>query len=204
MVMSPLAPPRPFSGLIFDCDGTLADTLPLHYQAWAETVSHFSGHLPETWYFQRAGVSTVDLIEMINHNFGYNLPTKPVERAKRQRFSELLSDVQPNYPVAEVVHAYAGRVPMAVASGGSRQNVERTLFAIGLIETFQIVVTIEDVSRGKPAPDLFLLAAQQLNCRPESCIVYEDSDVGIEAAIAANMRWVNVAGLGAWHRLATA
>ncbi len=204
MVTSPLAPPRPFEALIFDCDGTLADTLPLHYQAWAETVSRFGGRLPETWYFQRAGVSTIELIHQINQAFGYNLPVKPVERAKRQRFAELLPKVQPNYPVRQVVYAYAGRVPMAVASGGGRQNVERTLATIGLAETFQTVVTIEDVSQGKPAPDLFLLAAQQLDCQPESCIVYEDSDVGIQAAAAANMGWVNVAGLGAWHRLATA
>ncbi|NJL47026.1 MAG: HAD family phosphatase, partial [Leptolyngbyaceae cyanobacterium SM2_5_2] len=201
---SPLVPPRPFSALIFDCDGTLADTLPLHYQAWAETVRRFGGHLPETWYFQRAGVSTVDLIHKINQDFGYNLPTKPVERAKRQRFSELLSEVQPNDPVTKVVAAYAGQVPMAVASGGARQNVERTLAAIGLAKTFQSIVTIEAVGQGKPAPDLFLLAAQQLNCSPEGCIVYEDSDVGIQAAVAANMRWINVAGLGAWHRLAMA
>lgn len=193
MVLALLAPPPHCRALIFDCDGTLADTLPIHYQAWADVVRQFGGHMPKSWYFQRVGVSTVELIDQLNQSFGLNLPMGPVKQAKHQRFAELLSGVQPIVPVVEVVYAFAGKLPLAVASGGSRPSVDRTLAHLGLTDLFQTIVTIEDVAQGKPAPDLFLKAAQRLQCRPQDCVVYEDSEVGVQAAQAAQMGWVKVA-----------
>ncbi len=187
-----IAPSPPFAALIFDCDGTLADTLSVHYQAWVAALRQFGAGMDRAWYANHTGVSTVDLVTLLNATFGYRLEVGAVKAEKHRHFADLVHLIQPIEPVVAVVQAYEGKVPMAIASGGTRQVVHRTLQAIGVAATMQTVLTIEDVTQGKPNPDLFLLAAQRLRVDPGDCVVYEDSEVGIEAAQRAGMRYVDV------------
>ncbi|MBW4656192.1 MAG: HAD family phosphatase [Kaiparowitsia implicata GSE-PSE-MK54-09C] len=187
-----IAPSPPFAALIFDCDGTLADTLSVHYQAWVAALRQFGSGMDQAWYARHTGVSTVDLVALLNTTFGYRLEVAAVKAEKHRHFADLVHLIQPIMPVVAVVQAYEGKVPMAIASGGTRQVVHRTLQAIGVAAKMQTVLTIEDVAQGKPNPDLFLLAAQQLRVNPGDCVVYEDSEVGLEAAQRAGMRAIDV------------
>ncbi|MFQ4144182.1 HAD-IA family hydrolase [Chlorogloeopsis sp. ULAP02] len=192
MSISPIAPTPPYTALIFDCDGTLADTLSLHYKAWSESVQVFGAHMEREWYYNRTGISTVELIQILNATYGYQLDVEQVKTEKNRRYRQLLHTVKEIQPVAEIVRTNYGKVPMAIASGGSRYNIQTTLKAIRLTNFFDSTIAIEDVALGKPAPDIFLLAAQKLKVKPSECIVYEDSNVGLEAAQLAGMRGIDV------------
>jgi beta-phosphoglucomutase-like phosphatase (HAD superfamily) len=191
------SPPEPFAALIFDCDGTLADTAPLHYRAWAAALADVGADLPEPWYYARVGLSRDDLLGAARAAFGVAFDVEAVSAAHARRYGAALPTVRAVAHVAAVARAAHGRVPLAVASGGQRAIVLATLDALGLTALFDAVVTIEDVTgdgvaRGKPAPDLFLAAARRLGVAPAACVVYEDSDEGLEAARRAGMRAVDV------------
>lgn len=190
-----LAPPEPFSALIFDCDGTLADTMPTHYQAWRTSLETFGAAMTEKRFYEMGGMPTADMIRVLNAENGYTLDIEETHDDKERRYVELLHTVQEVKAVADIARKYQGKVPMAVASGGIRSVVTQTLTTLGLLPLFDAVVTADDVAQGKPAPDIFLLAAQKLGVAPDGCIVYEDGDLGLEAARRAGMRAVDVRAL---------
>lgn len=187
-----IAPVPPYSALIFDCDGTIADTLPVHFQTWTAAFSKFGAELPQAWYHERTGLTAAEFIQAFNQHFGYRLDQSIVDAERQQHFSDLIHQVQEVQAVAAIARANYGNVPMAVASNGQRSVVEATLKAIKLGALFETIVTLEDVTAGKPAPDLFLLAAKRMGVSPDQCIVYEDSDGGLEAAQRAGMRGIDV------------
>ena len=173
--------------LIFDCDGTLADTMPLHWQAWYETFDAFGISCPHDVLEQLKGAPTEDIIEYINKSFGYHVDIALFTKEKEKRSREKLKDTKPIIPVVNLAIKFKGKFPMAVASGGKRINVDLTLETIGLQDHFDAILTADDKIKPKPAPDLFLEAAKRLNTEPRFCQVFEDSDLGIEAAKKANM-----------------
>ena len=183
---------RPFAGVIFDCDGTLADTMPLHYRAWAETMSARGAEFPEPLFYAWGGVPTVRIVELLNERFGYTLDPQETADAKEARYEELLPEARPVERVCALVHEYEDRYPLAVASGGIRRLVVKTVEALGLLLSFQAVCTAEDVEHGKPEPDLFLYAASKLGVAARDCVVFEDSDLGLEAAHRAGMQAVDI------------
>ena len=192
MNTKPILPQPPYAALIFDCDGTLADTMPIHFQTWTATLRSFGVELNEEWFFKRNGISAKELIRTLNSEFGYSLDEKLTFADKQRRYIALAHTAVEIQAVADIARSHYGKVPMTVASGGHRPLVEATLDAIGLRYLFDTVVTVNDVAQGKPAPDIFLLAAKRLGVAPEECIVYEDSDGGIEAANRALMRVIDV------------
>ena len=187
-----LAPPKPYSALIFDCDGTLADTMPGHFTAWVETLRAGGGDISEEQFYSLAGVPSAAIIALLNKQHGYTLDIQETLHAKEKMYVEGLHDIREITAVADIARAHAGKVPMAVASGGLRSVVHATLDAIGLRSLFDAIVTADDVAHGKPAPDIFLKAAELLGVAPKDCIVYEDGDPGIVAAQAAGMRVIDV------------
>lgn len=182
----------PFSALIFDCDGTLANTLPAHFKAWAKSLQPVGATISRKWYYKYCGTSAEEMLQILKDSFGYQFDSKLVIQERQKYYQLLINTVQEIGAVAEIARSHYGQVPMAVASGGERIVVETTLNSIGLGNLFDVVVSINDVERGKPEPDIFLLASQRLEIAPKHCIVYEDTDVGLEAARRAGMRAIDI------------
>jgi len=178
--------------LIFDCDGTLADTMPAHYRAWVDVMGREGILFPEDRFYALAGTPTREIIRMLAADAGKTVDIPALVRAKEDAFLVQIAEVVPIAPVVDIARAARGVHPMAVASGGQRRIVERTLAQIGVLDWFGALVTAEDTVRHKPDPDLFLEAAHRLGVPPEICVVYEDADLGIEAARRAGMHWVDV------------
>jgi beta-phosphoglucomutase family hydrolase len=184
--------PADVRGLIFDCDGTVADTMPLHYRAWQEAMRHHGAEFPEALFWEMAGIPTTRIIELLNEKHGWTVPVAEGAALKEQLYVELIHEVKPIEPVAAVVREYAGRLPMAVATGGTRAIVQRTLSAVGLLQHFTAIVTADDVPNGKPAPDIFLESAKRLGLPPGECLVFEDADLGVQAATAAGCKVIDI------------
>jgi len=182
-------------GLIFDLDGTLADTMPTHFAAWTRTCEAHGLTFPEARFYAMGGVPTSKIAQMLVAESGRAVDPEVVAREKEQAFVDCLGregTVQPIAPIVAIAQQNLGVAKMAIASGGRRALVVRTLEILGIRDWFPVIVASEDTERHKPEPDVFLEAARQLGLPPEACTVYEDTDIGIEAARRANMRWVDV------------
>ena len=187
-----LSIPEHIRGLIFDCDGTVADTMPLHYRAWVAALGEHGVELPEAIFYELAGVPTDKIIEILNDRHGHHMPVQATAERKESLYVELIPHVVPISPVVALVEQYHGTLPMAVATGGGRAVVTKTLSALGLLERFDAIVTADDVRHGKPAPDIFLEAARRIGVAPELCVGFEDAELGLQAVRAAGMLAVDV------------
>jgi beta-phosphoglucomutase-like phosphatase (HAD superfamily) len=179
-------------GLIFDCDGTLADTMPLHWRAWQVITTRHKLHLPEQRFYELGGVPSRDILKMLGQEQGIALDHLAVAREKEAEYLPLLPQVVPIAVVVAIVRQNHGRLPLAVASGGTRRIIELVLSHLGILEFFSAIVTSEDVTHQKPAPDIFLEAARRIGIPPQFCRAYEDTDLGMQAIRAAGMEAVDV------------
>lgn len=189
-------PTRAFEGYIFDCDGTIADTMPIHYRAWTAALKDFGGTFPEDLFYQWGGKPTAVIVEQLNEKFGLTLPVDEFVIRKERYYLDYVHETTPILPVLEIARGMRGVKPLAIASGGHREPVEATLKAIGILDMFDAIVCAEDYTRGKPFPDPFLEAARRLGVPPADCLVFEDSPTGIAAAEAAGMHYVFVPSAG--------
>lgn len=187
-------PAGEFAGYIFDLDGTLIDTMPLHYRAWdaAMRSAGLTGKLDEDLFYSLGGVPTVRVAELIGQHYKMEIDPQKVFHEKEALFLELQADARLIQPVAEFARQAERTHPLAIASGGTRDIVNRSLELAGLASLFRAVVTADDVVHGKPAPDMFLLAARLLGVEPAKCLVFEDAEPGIKGALAAGMQVVRV------------
>ena len=185
-------PPGDFAAYIFDCDGTLADTMPTHFRAWQAALGVHGEKFSEAMFYELGGVPTGRVVELLNERHGLGLCVEATVAHKEAVFLELSPQIGAIEPVVALAKSYRGVRPMAVASGGHRRIVLNTLRALGIVDLFQAIVTSEDYTRGKPAPDPFLEAARRLGVPPERCLVFEDTTTGIAAAVAAGMQYVLV------------
>ncbi|OPZ43089.1 MAG: Fructose-1-phosphate phosphatase YqaB [Bacteroidetes bacterium ADurb.BinA104] len=176
-------------GLIFDLDGTLADTMPWHYRAWQKACARF-GITMETEFLQaHTGAPGWEIAEEVIEINGKKGAISPEEimKMKMEEFYKIQHNVTPIEPVIALVKKYHGRLPMSVGTGGHREAVERTLEIVGIRHYFDIIVTAHDVTRHKPHPETFLRCAELMGVAPEECEVFEDGDLGLRAARSAGM-----------------
>jgi len=187
-------PTTDFAGYIFDCDGTLIDSMPIHYKAWDAAMKQrgLKETLSEDLFYSLGGVPTLKVAELIAKHYGLTIDPLDVFHLKENLFVDMLPEVTTINPVVDFARRITKTRPVSVASGGPRAVVQRSLELAGLADIFEIVVTADDVVHGKPAPDMFLLAARLMGVPPEKCLVFEDAVPGIQAAHAAGMQVVHV------------
>jgi HAD superfamily hydrolase (TIGR01509 family) len=185
-------PPGEFGAYLFDCDGTIADSMPLHYVAWKKTLAENNCDFPETLFYEWGGMPTDKIVAQLNKMHGLNMSVEHVVTTKEGRFYDLLPTLKVIPEVLEHIDDKHGRIPFAVVSGGTRESVSKTLTILGLLDRFPILVCADDYTRGKPDPQAYLMAAEQLGVAPARCLVFEDTELGIQAARAAGMQWVKI------------
>ena len=185
-------PERDFDAYIFDCDGTLADTMGLHYDAWKMALEPHGADLPEDLYYSWGGRPTREIVEALNEMQGLFMDPEAMTHHKEGLYHSLLPEVRAIEPVVAFARKMHGKKPLAVASGGGRKAVTATLESLGLIQLFDAIVTSEDYVNGKPSPDPYLEAAKRLGVAPVGCLVFEDTEIGRQSAHAAGMECVLV------------
>jgi len=185
-------PAGPFEAYLFDCDGTIADSKPLHYLAWNKALSSWDCDFPEELFYAWGGMPVAEIIATLNEKQGLKMPAEQVARMKEDHFFELLPQLQAVPEVLEHILVSHGRIPFAVVSGSTNESVTASLKTLGILDRFDTLVCAGDYTKGKPDPEPFLLAAERLGIAPDRCLVFEDTQMGIDAATAAGMSSVKV------------
>ena len=179
-------------GLIFDCDGTLADTMPLHWRAWNVVTGKHQLNFPEERFYAMGGVPSRDILELLRDEQSVDIDPLSVAKEKEHEYLRIMHECTPIHEVVEIARAHHGKIPMAVASGGLQHIIVGVLEHLRIRHFFDAVVTSEMVTNQKPAPDIFLEAARLIGVEPRFCRAYEDTDLGMKAIRAAGMDAVDV------------
>jgi beta-phosphoglucomutase-like phosphatase (HAD superfamily) len=187
-----ILPPGPFDAYLFDCDGTVADSMPLHYVAWARALGEWGCEFPEELHYRWGGRPIADIIASLNQAHGLNMPVEEVAARKEGYYYEALPQLAAVPDVLEHINLSYGKIPFAVVSGSTRESVTASLKILNLLDKFDTMVCAGDYTHSKPHPEPFLIAAQRLGVAPERCLVFEDTDMGIASASAAGMASVKV------------
>jgi HAD superfamily hydrolase (TIGR01509 family) len=192
-------PERAFKAYLFDCDGTIADSMPLHYVAWKQALGERGCEFPEDVFYAWGGLPAAEIIGKLAAQQGLSMPVEEVaERKESLYYYELLPQLQAVPEVLEQIDLSHGRIPFAVVSGSTRDSVTRSLDVLGILEKFDALVCAGEYAKSKPDPEPFLTAAQRLGVAPGDCLVFEDTEMGIQAATAAGMASVKI--LQPWER----
>ena len=195
-------PPGAFKALLFDCDGTIADSMPLHYIAWKRALGEHGCEFPEDIFYAWGGMPAAEIIATLGRQQAITMPIADVEHRKEALYYEMLPDLRAVPEVLAEIERNsalgADKLPMAVVSGSTRDSVTRSLVALGLLDRFATLVCAGDYTRSKPDPEPFLTAALRLGVEPTDCLVFEDTEMGIQAATAARMASVKI--LQPWER----
>ncbi len=178
--------------LIFDCDGTLTDSMYAHFAAWRDALALQGMELCEQSFYAHSGTASSRVIPMLAAEQGIMVEFETALAYKEARFLTNIDLIKPIEPVVQIAREQRGERKMAIASGGTRTLVHQQLKQVNIIDWFETIVTCEDTERHKPDPDVFLEAADRLGVRPEHCRVYEDGEPGIEAAHRAGMECIDV------------
>jgi HAD superfamily hydrolase (TIGR01509 family) len=185
-------PPGPFAAYLFDCDGTIADSMPLHYLAWKRALAEWQCGFSEELFYAWGGMPIVKIIATLNERHGLAMPVEQVAKRKEAFYLEILPGLQGVPEVLEQIEISHGRIPLAVVSGSTRDSVTASLNALRLLDRFDTLVCAGDYQKSKPDPEPFLIAARRLGVSPASCLVFEDTEMGIQAATAGGMASVKI------------
>jgi beta-phosphoglucomutase family hydrolase len=181
-----------FGAYLFDCDGTIADSMPLHYLAWTKALAEWDCEFDEKLFYTWGGMPVSEIISTLNEKHGLSMPVETLARRKENLYLELLPQLKPVPEVLEHIEAEHGRTPFAVVSGSTRKSVMASLVSLRLLDRFDTLVCAGDYKNSKPHPEAFLLAAARLAVPPDKCLVFEDTEMGIQAATAAGMASVKI------------
>ena len=179
-------------GLIFDFDGTLADTMPLHWKAWGRVMEKHGITITEERFYGLGGVPARDIIRMLADEQGVAIDLPEAVLDKGQFYLDILHEAELIEITMTIVREHHGKLPMGIATGGSRSIVTQVIEKLGIGHYFDALVTNEDIENQKPAPDIFLEAARRIGVAPENCRAYEDTDLGMQAIRSAGMDAVDV------------
>src|SRR6266446_3785098 len=192
-------PAGSFAAYLFDCDGTIADSMPLHYIAWKKALREWNCEFDEKLFYTLGGMPIVEIVSTLNKERDLNMPVEQVAHRKESLYFELLPQLRPVPEVLEHIEAKHGQIPFAVVSGSALDSVTASLTTLNLLDRFDTLVCAGDYQRSKPDPEAFLLAATRLRVKPNTCLVFEDTGMGIQAANAAGMASVKI--LQPWERV---
>ncbi len=185
-------PEGSFAAYLFDCDGTIADSMPLHYVAWKRALGEWNCEFGEKLFYAWGGRPTAEIIATLNEQQGLSMPVDAVARRKEEFYFAMLPELKAVPEVLEHIVAQHGRIPFAVVSGSARDSVTASLETLKLLDRFDTLVCAGEYRKSKPDPEAFLLAASRLGVAPAQCLVFEDTAMGIQAATAAGMASVKV------------
>ncbi|QGY42362.1 beta-phosphoglucomutase family hydrolase [Maribellus comscasis] len=174
--------------IIFDLDGTLADTMPVHFLAYKHVLRDYKIDFTPELFATLAGIPAVETIEKINEMFGSSLDAKTVGHTKENEYEKLMHKMKPVEPVVKLMKKYHGKLPMSVGTGGYHRLAWKTMEILELDKYIDILVSSEDVTQPKPHPETFLKCAEKMGVAPEACHVFEDGELGMQAAGAAGMK----------------
>jgi beta-phosphoglucomutase-like phosphatase (HAD superfamily) len=178
---------RRFAALLFDCDGTLAETADLHHFAVAAAIRKLGYEMPKEWYLERTGLNLELLLQEFKAVCGRVIRRDEIAPLEERLFQQNLGMIREVEAVVDLARKYSGKIPMAVVSSSTQTMVSATLNALQIIDLFSAIVTVEKVAHPKPAPDGYLEAARLLKVEPSRCLALEDSEQGLEAARRAQM-----------------
>lgn len=185
-------PEGQFAAYLFDCDGTIVDSMPLHYRAWKKALSEWNCEFPEELFYKWGGMPVAEVVSTLNRERGLKMPVREVEHRKENLYYEFLPELKAVPEVLEHIEAQHGRIPFAVVSGSTRESVIASLRVVKLLDKFETLVCAGEYTKSKPDPEAFLLAATNLGVAPSACLVFEDTDMGMQAATSAQMAAVKV------------
>lgn len=190
--------PEYIEALIFDLDGTLADTMPIHLESWVNVGKAFNVDITKELIIEHSGTPTIQLVEMFNKEFSWNLDPVEVRKSKQGFYDSIKKaqgKIKPILPIYEIAKSMRSKMPMSVGTGSSRNNAMKSLSDMGMTDWWVTIITGSDDVKGKPAPDIFIECAKAMDIAPEKCLVFEDGAAGIKSAIAANMEYIDVTNL---------
>lgn len=185
-------PEGAFKAYLFDCDGTVADSMPLHYVAWSKVLAEWKCEFSEELFYAWGGMPVAEIVATLNQKHGLQMPVEGVSRRKEEFYMQILPQLKAVPEVLEHIEASHGRIPFAVVSGSTRDSVTASLKTLEIFDRFEVLVCAGDYEKSKPDPEPFLIAAARLGVAAENCLVFEDTDMGIQAATAAGMASVKV------------
>jgi len=198
--MSLAIPEGPFKAYLFDCDGTIVNSMPLHYQAWKRIFLEQGCEFSEATHYTLGGMPTEEIVALLNAEQGLSMNPAEVALRKEEYYYEIIHRLEAVPEVLEEIHRMHGEIPFAVVSGGTRESVTKSLAALNILDKFETLVCAEDYVKSKPDAEPYLTAAKRLGVAPEECLVFEDTAIGIQAATAAGMASVKI--LQPWERAA--
>jgi len=178
--------------LIFDCDGTLVDSMPLHMSTWKESFKFFNEKFDYSYLYSLKGMREIEIIGLYNKKFRTNINAEEMISKKHDFFLKNINNIKPIEAVVDIAKEYFSKLPLAVVSGSVREIVQKELEVVGILNLFQLILTGSDLFKPKPEPEIFIEAARGLNVLPQQCLVFEDADTGIEAAEKAGMKSIDV------------
>lgn len=185
-------PEGEFKAYLFDCDGTIVDSMPLHYVAWKKVLGEWDCEFEEDFFYSLGGMPVAEIIATLNERHGLAMPVHDVMRKKEGLYYDILPQLTAVPEVLEHIEDQHGQIPFAVVSGSTRESVTASLTVLNLLDRFETLVCAGDYKKSKPDPEGYLMAAERLGVAPENCLVFEDTEMGIQAATAGGMASVRV------------
>lgn len=179
-------------GLIFDIDGTICDTMPVHFIAWRQTAAEYGIDFTPELFVEVTGVPAFQTSQYLKKKFHADFDESVFTLRKEERYEQNMHKAKPIGPVVKLIRENKGKLPMVCGTGGSQYLAWKTLDIAGVKDCFDYVVAAEDVIHHKPYPDTFLKAAELIGISPSDCEVFEDGELGLQAAERAGMMSVDV------------